>query len=79
MTDWTDDELVQLTDYLLDGDPELDTELLDAPGQDFLDQADVASGGVCRVCGCTEAMACELGCVWVEEDLCSRCYHEGNR
>ena len=27
----------------------------------------------CRVCGCTENNACDEGCWWVEEDLCSSC------
>ena len=27
----------------------------------------------CRVCGCTEDNACEGGCWWVEDDLCSAC------
>jgi hypothetical protein len=27
----------------------------------------------CRVCGCTDNNACEGGCSWVEDDLCSRC------
>jgi len=27
----------------------------------------------CRVCGCTDEDACEGGCEWVEDDLCSRC------
>lgn len=27
----------------------------------------------CRVCGCTQDHACEGGCYWVEEDLCSKC------
>ncbi|MCD7947526.1 MAG: hypothetical protein LUG13_04405 [Oscillospiraceae bacterium] len=27
----------------------------------------------CRVCGCTEHNACDGGCAWVEDDLCSRC------
>lgn len=27
----------------------------------------------CRVCGCTDAEACPLGCWWVEVDLCSSC------
>lgn len=31
------------------------------------------TGGVCRVCGCTDDHACEGGCYWVEPDLCSRC------
>jgi hypothetical protein len=30
-------------------------------------------GGVCRKCGCTEYDACEGGCSWAEEDLCSAC------
>lgn len=27
----------------------------------------------CRVCGCTDLNACEGGCSWVEDDLCSNC------
>lgn len=27
----------------------------------------------CRVCGCTQYNACEGGCYWVEDDLCSKC------
>lgn len=27
----------------------------------------------CRVCGCTWNNACEGGCYWVKEDLCSAC------
>lgn len=27
----------------------------------------------CRVCGCTWDHACESGCYWVAEDLCSSC------
>lgn len=27
----------------------------------------------CRICGCTDLNACEGGCHWVEEDLCSAC------
>ncbi len=27
----------------------------------------------CRVCGCTDDHACEGGCYWVEDDLCSSC------
>jgi hypothetical protein len=25
----------------------------------------------CRVCGCTDDMACDEGCEWIAEDLCS--------
>ncbi len=27
----------------------------------------------CRACGCTWDNACEGGCYWVEDDLCSKC------
>lgn len=30
-------------------------------------------GPFCRVCGCTDHNACDGGCHWVEEDLCSSC------
>lgn len=30
----------------------------------------------CRRCGCTDALACEGGCSWVEADLCSACATE---
>ncbi|HYP38247.1 MAG TPA: hypothetical protein VEQ62_18070 [Stellaceae bacterium] len=30
----------------------------------------------CRLCGCTDHSACEDGCYWVEEDLCSKCEHQ---
>lgn len=32
------------------------------------------AGQACRVCGCTQEDACEGGCWWVEEDLCSSCH-----
>lgn len=28
---------------------------------------------VCRACGCTDMSACDDGCYWVEDDLCSAC------
>lgn len=34
---------------------------------------DPAGGGTCRACGCTDDHACEGGCFWVEDDLCSQC------
>jgi hypothetical protein len=34
-------------------------------------------GPRCRVCGCTDEMACDGGCEWVEDpeggDICSAC------
>jgi len=32
----------------------------------------------CRVCGCTDNQACQGGCYWVEEYLCSQCYQKQN-
>jgi hypothetical protein len=29
--------------------------------------------GICRKCGCTEDRACDGGCYWVAQDLCSAC------
>ena len=39
---------------------------------------DLATLGIqaCRVCGCTNEAACEDGCSWVEDDLCSACVGE---
>lgn len=31
---------------------------------------------ICRVCGCTDDHACEGGCSWIENDLCSKCAEE---
>jgi hypothetical protein len=28
---------------------------------------------LCRECGCSNLSACEGGCWWVEDDLCSSC------
>ena len=30
----------------------------------------------CRLCGCTDDVACPGGCWWIEEDLCNRCGEE---
>lgn len=27
----------------------------------------------CRVCGCTDEYGCDVGCYWIEPDLCSSC------
>lgn len=32
----------------------------------------------CRACGCTALDACDTGCYWVEEDLCSNCADEAD-
>jgi hypothetical protein len=46
------------------------------PGQQRVCEGpDLAVLGIraCRVCGCTQESACEGGCYWVAEDLCSSC------
>lgn len=36
--------------------------------------ADVAAGlAACRSCGCTPNVACDGGCCWIDDDLCSTC------
>lgn len=35
--------------------------------------AKMTRGRRCRECGCTDNFACDDGCEWVEDDLCSRC------
>lgn len=30
-------------------------------------------GGVCRMCGCTQNDACDVGCGWAQGDLCTAC------
>ena len=32
-----------------------------------------AEAPTCRVCNCTDEVACLSGCWWVEPDLCSSC------
>lgn len=34
-------------------------------------------GGVCRVCGCSQNDACDAGCGWAAEDLCTACVDGG--
>ena len=38
-------------------------------------KTEATTPGVCRACGCTDEVACEGGCCWVDErrDLCSAC------
>lgn len=62
----------------------MEEALLDAAGKDPLplnewamikafDVEEEEDEQVCRVCGCTWDNACEGGCYWVEDNLCSRC------
>lgn len=32
--------------------------------------------GLCRVCGCWQECACDGGCSWIENDLCSKCVNK---
>lgn len=38
-----------------------------------MDEIALVSVPACRVCGCTDALACVGGCIWAEPNLCSRC------
>jgi hypothetical protein len=42
---------------------------------DLYERPDLAALGIrsCRECGCTDDHACEGGCAWLEDDLCSQC------
>ena len=42
-------------------------------GFDSEDDEPLFDEQACRICGCTWDNACEGGCYWVEDDLCSRC------
>lgn len=46
--------------------------------QFFTTLADCAEP-TCRECGCTDDHACDGGCCWVEEDLCSSCVEVESR
>ncbi len=56
-----------------------DHECADLGEDDDLDVVTLDDGVRCRVCHCTNAQGCvtseagSRGCVWVEDDLCSRC------
>lgn len=52
-------------------DLEFEDECVEETGLDY------ELGAVCRGCGCTDAHACEGGCIWVTEDLCSACVRGG--
>lgn len=32
----------------------------------------------CRICGCTQYNACDGGCYWITDDLCSQCMQSTN-
>ena len=67
----------------------IEEALFDAAGKDPLplnewamvkgfDSEDEEEDQACRVCGCTWDNACEGGCYWVEDDLCSSCAKKMN-
>ncbi len=46
--------------------------------RDFLAAMGVSFEGelTCRECGCSDSLACEDGCWWAQDDLCSTCAAE---
>ena len=45
-------------------------EMLDRRAAAFVPGAEERT---CQLCGCTDSHACEDGCYWVTDDLCSAC------
>jgi hypothetical protein len=47
----------------------------EAPMSKHPQQARRVQSGVCRICGCTDERACDVGCSWVDaaHTLCSTC------
>lgn len=52
---------------------ELRPAITTGAGRDVFDDIDEPTERECRQCGCTDDNACEGGCHWVEDDLCSAC------
>jgi len=59
---------------------DLNAEIVDAlPREAFeasegrLPRIPSSLGGACRICGCTQNFACDGGCGWAAEDLCTAC------
>jgi hypothetical protein len=71
------DRLAPLETLVMNGE----VLVLDAPAsvRPLLEQLGAERGvsvvvlPTCRVCGCRDDRACAGGCVWAEQDLCSRC------
>ncbi len=68
---------------------QLDRALLDAVDEALPDNAFLATdgqlprlpallGGVCSVCSCSQNDACDEGCGWASEDLCTACVEGGH-
>jgi hypothetical protein len=62
----TDLLLQTVQDAIISQVPAIDNDDLPVPIPSLL-------GPVCRACGCSEQDACDEGCSWAEEDLCSAC------
>jgi len=66
----------ELLSPTLDADPEhlrcANARLIERAGE-IATELRAQEARRCRVCGCSNAVACEGGCEWVEENLCSKC------
>jgi hypothetical protein len=65
------DELLDLEDELADA--YVVPEGMDAEEAARRDRIANGEEAVCMACGCSDSRACEGGCVWATETLCSRC------
>lgn len=58
---------------------ELINKFIDGDIDYLVKPKEVTSEKICRVCGCTDNNACEGGCHWVEDNLCSKCEENGHK
>lgn len=67
--------LASLAVLLEEGNPEAEEVMRERALREFQRQLRIIAGEEdwCRGCGCSETRACSGGCIWVTENLCSRC------
>ena len=63
---------------------DLNAEIVDALPREAFEASDgrlpsipSALGAVCRACGCSQNFACDGGCGWAADDLCTACIEGG--
>lgn len=58
-----------------EGNPEVEQLMQERAALEFQRQLRIAAGQehACRGCGCSETRSCSGGCIWVNQNFCSRC------
>jgi hypothetical protein len=73
------EELARLEDDLPvlmeEGNPAAGASMEECARNEFARQLRIAAGEeqACRRCGCSETRACSGGCIWANDNFCSRC------